>query len=87
MPRVRMRWRLPGPLEALAIMSGNVGNGNAGVMLRSEYALRLDSAPSPFVGFICGVDVEISDTTGFAEKIAPLRLGPRLEETAPVFWG
>lgn len=35
---------------------------------------------------ICGVAVEISDRTGLAEKIAPLRLGPRLEETAPSFW-
>lgn len=35
---------------------------------------------------ICGVGVEISDRTGLAEKIAPLRIGPRLEETIPEFW-
>ncbi len=35
---------------------------------------------------ICGVGVEISDSTGLAEKIAPLRLGPRLAETIPSFW-
>jgi 2',3'-cyclic-nucleotide 2'-phosphodiesterase len=35
---------------------------------------------------ICGVGLEISDRTGLAEKIAPLRLGPRLEETVPAFW-
>ena len=35
---------------------------------------------------ICGVAVEISDNTGLAEKIAPLRIGPRLEETMPSFW-
>lgn len=35
---------------------------------------------------ICGVGVEISDRTGLAEKIAPLRKGARLEETIPSFW-
>jgi calcineurin-like phosphoesterase len=35
---------------------------------------------------ICGVGVEISDRTGLAEKIAPLRLGPRLAVTYPEFW-
>ncbi len=35
---------------------------------------------------ISGVAVEISDSTGLTEKIAPLRLGPRLEETIPAFW-
>ena len=35
---------------------------------------------------ICGVALEISDRTGLCEKIAPLRLGPRLEETVPSFW-
>ncbi|VVT06443.1 TIGR00282 family metallophosphoesterase [Rhizobium sp. EC-SD404] len=35
---------------------------------------------------ICGVAVEISDRTGLAEKVAPLRLGPRLAETVPSFW-
>lgn len=35
---------------------------------------------------ITGVAVEISDRTGLTEKIAPLRLGARLEETIPAFW-
>ena len=35
---------------------------------------------------ICGLGVDISDRTGLAEKVAPLRLGPRLEETVPAFW-
>jgi len=35
---------------------------------------------------ICGLGLEISDRTGLTEKIAPLRLGPRLEETVPPFW-
>ncbi len=35
---------------------------------------------------ISGVAVEVSDTTGLAEKIAPLRIGPYLEEAMPDFW-
>mgnify|MGYP001800497401 CR=1 FL=1 len=35
---------------------------------------------------LCGVGVEISDRTGLAEAIAPLRVGVRLEETIPAFW-
>jgi hypothetical protein len=45
---------------------------------------RFEAASGPAT--ICGVGVEISDRTGLAEKIAPLRLGPRLQETVPDFW-
>lgn len=45
---------------------------------------RFEAASGPAT--ICGVGLEISDRTGLAEKIAPLRLGPRLEETIPSFW-
>lgn len=45
---------------------------------------RFEAANGPAT--ICGVGLEISDRTGLAEKIAPLRLGPRLEETIPPFW-
>lgn len=45
---------------------------------------RFEAASGPAT--ICGVGVEISDRTGLAEKIAPLRLGPRLAETVPDFW-
>ncbi|MGH6761296.1 MAG: TIGR00282 family metallophosphoesterase [Phyllobacterium sp.] len=45
---------------------------------------RMEAAAGPAT--ICGVGIEISDRTGLAEKIAPLRLGPRLEETVPSFW-
>jgi len=45
---------------------------------------RMEAATGPAT--ICGVGVEISDATGLAEKIAPLRLGPRLAETIPEFW-
>ena len=45
---------------------------------------RFEAASGPAT--ICGVAVEISDRTGLAEKIAPLRIGPRLAETLPDFW-
>jgi calcineurin-like phosphoesterase len=45
---------------------------------------RFEAAGGPAT--ICGVGVEISDRTGLAEAIAPLRLGPRLTETVPAFW-
>ena len=45
---------------------------------------RFEAASGPAT--ICGVGVDISDRTGLAENIAPLRLGPRLKETVPEFW-
>jgi len=45
---------------------------------------RFEAATGPAT--ICGVAVELSDRTGLAERIAPLRLGPRLQETVPDFW-
>ncbi len=45
---------------------------------------RFEAASGPAT--ISGIGVEISDRTGLAEKAAPLRIGPRLEETIPSFW-
>lgn len=45
---------------------------------------RFEAASGPAT--ICGLGLEISDRTGLTENIAPLRLGPRLEETVPSFW-
>ena len=45
---------------------------------------RFEAASGPAT--ICGVGVEISDRTGLAEKVASLRLGPRLAEAVPDFW-
>jgi 2',3'-cyclic-nucleotide 2'-phosphodiesterase len=45
---------------------------------------RFEAANGPAT--LSGVCVEISDSTGLAEKIAPLRIGPRLQETMPDFW-
>jgi metallophosphoesterase (TIGR00282 family) len=45
---------------------------------------RFEAASGPAT--ICGVALEISDRTGLTEKIAPLRIGPRLQESRPDFW-
>ncbi len=45
---------------------------------------RFEAANGPAT--ICGVGVNISDRTGLAERVAPLRCGPCLEETVPSFW-
>jgi metallophosphoesterase (TIGR00282 family) len=45
---------------------------------------RLEPATGP--GTLSGVCVETDDRTGLALKIAPLRLGPHLEEAMPAFW-
>lgn len=45
---------------------------------------RFEAATGPAT--LCGVGLEISDRTGLTEKIAPLRVGPRLEETVPAWW-
>ena len=38
-------------------------------------------------GTLCGIAVETDDRTGFAIRVAAVRLGPHLEETWPRFWG
>ena len=45
---------------------------------------RFEAASGPAT--LCGVAAEISDRTGLCEKIAPLRLGPRLSEALPPWW-
>lgn len=45
---------------------------------------RFEAADGPAT--ICGVAVQVSDSTGLAEKIEPLRLGPWLQETVPSWW-
>lgn len=45
---------------------------------------RFEAASGPAT--ICGVGIEISERTGLAEAIAPLRIGARLAETVPPFW-
>lgn len=45
---------------------------------------RMEPASGPAT--LCGVAVDIEDSTGLATNIAPLRLGGRLEEVMPGFW-
>lgn len=45
---------------------------------------RLTAASGP--GTISGVAVDTDDDTGLATAIAPLRIGPCLDETTPPFW-
>ena len=42
--------------------------------------------PSLGEATLCGVAIEIDDTTGLARAVAPLRLGGRLSQTKPAFW-
>jgi metallophosphoesterase (TIGR00282 family) len=35
---------------------------------------------------MCGLAIETDDATGLARRVAPVRLGPRLEEARPPFW-
>ncbi|WP_078710088.1 TIGR00282 family metallophosphoesterase [Consotaella salsifontis] len=45
---------------------------------------RMEPAQGPAT--LCGLAVEISDRSGLAEKVAPVRIGPHLQETLPDFW-
>jgi len=45
---------------------------------------RYEAASGPAT--VCGLAVDISDRTGLAEKVSPLRIGPRLQEITPDFW-
>ena len=45
---------------------------------------RMQVAPGPAT--MCGLCVDISDGTGLAERVGPVRLGGRLSETVPDWW-
>ncbi len=42
--------------------------------------------PAAGVATLSGVAVETDDATGLAVKVAPVRIGGRLEPTLPEFW-
>jgi calcineurin-like phosphoesterase len=42
--------------------------------------------PAGGVATLSGVAVETDDATGLALKIAPVRIGGRLEQAEPAFW-
>jgi metallophosphoesterase (TIGR00282 family) len=52
--------------------------------LRKVSQGRLTASNGP--GAISGVAVDTDDNTGLARAIAPLRLGPHIDETTPRFW-
>ena len=43
--------------------------------------------PANGLATLCGVAVETDDRTGLATRVAPVRLGGRLAEAVPAFWG
>ena len=56
----------------------------------SRFLRRIPSAKfEPALGpaTLCGLAVETDDATGLARRVAPVRLGARLEEARPAFWG
>ena len=52
--------------------------------LRRIPSSKFEPALGP--GTLCGIAVETDDATGLAQKVAGVRLGPRLEESRPTFW-
>ena len=45
------------------------------------------SSPRTGEATLCGIAVETDDATGLARRVAAVRLGGRLEEARPAFWG
>lgn len=55
----------------------------------SRFLRKIPSARfSPALGepTLCGVAVDVSDRTGLAEEVAPVRVGGRLSQALPAFW-
>ena len=42
--------------------------------------------PASGEGALSGLAVETDDRTGLAARIAPVRIGPNLDEARPAFW-
>jgi len=68
--------------------AGMCGDYNSSLGIEKDEPLNRFCSRIPASGpaTICGVGVEISDRTGLAEKVEPLRIGPWLQETVPSFW-
>jgi 2',3'-cyclic-nucleotide 2'-phosphodiesterase len=75
--------------------AGMCGDYDSVIGMRKEEPIRrfFEKTPGPRYepatgeGTICGVGVEIERETGLALNIAPLRLGGRLAQCWPEFWG
>src|SRR5262249_50736048 len=74
--------------------AGMTGDYNSIIGMQKEGPLRRFTLGIPSSGFepagggatLWGVAVETDDATGLAVKIAPVRIGGRLEPTLPGFW-
>jgi calcineurin-like phosphoesterase len=52
--------------------------------LRKISSSKFEPASGPAT--LCALAVETADATGLAERVAAVRLGPRLEQARPTFW-
>ena len=52
--------------------------------LRRIPATKFEAATGPAT--LCGLAIETDDASGLATRVAPVRLGARLEEAVPRFW-
>ena len=68
----------------IGFFAASIGVGTAAYPI--AHSIAKESAVGGYHQQLNGNIVDISDRTGLAERIAPLRLGPRLEETVPIFW-
>ncbi|MBN9582758.1 MAG: TIGR00282 family metallophosphoesterase [Afipia sp.] len=55
-----------------------------GRFLRGYPAARFE--PADGAGTLSGLAVDTDDATGLAVRVAPVRLGPKLERAVPAFW-
>jgi len=74
--------------------AGMTGDYDSIIGMQKEEPLRRFTSGIPSARFepalgtatLSGVAVETDDVTGLAVRIAPVRVGGRLEQTLPVFW-
>ncbi len=75
--------------------AGMCGDYNSILGMSKEEPIRrfLQKTPGPRMesalgeGTLSGIAVDIDDRTGLALAVSPVRLGPRLAEATPPFWG
>ncbi|CAL9915702.1 2',3'-cyclic-nucleotide 2'-phosphodiesterase [Candidatus Liberibacter solanacearum] len=73
---------------------GMCGDYNSSIGLDKEEPINRFISQIPHNRFVvangpatlCGICADISDVTGLTEKIAPIRIGARLQQTSPDFW-
>ncbi len=86
--------QIPSGGTAYMTDAGMTGDYDSIIGMQKEEPLRRFTSGIPSARFepaagaatLSGVAVETDDTTGLALKIAPVRVGGRLEPTTPKFW-